>query len=251
MNSSLFRVLSFIHLFFSFLSFSTTFTPSDKLQVIQLTFEEITQEVLTLIKQDFLWSMDDLFPVFLYVVLRARYICCIPDTTFSRQCVSCFSGHKRIICMFHHSIRNLGSEVSLIEDLMDPCVQHGEHGIMFTTLKVMMRKKHRIQRKIYKKMFWKMSFSVLSGVLLSNSAWEDHIRSTTYRRTRPHAIMTDRWWADGGRGQDHGARQKTHFLNIPVNFFFFCNISLSVWYISSSSTIFLLIFEISLYEFSL
>ncbi|XP_028277552.1 alsin isoform X2 [Parambassis ranga] len=83
---------------------STTFTPSDKLQVIQLTFEEITNEVQTLLKQDFLWSMDDLFPVFLYVVLRAR-------------------------------IRNLGSEVSLIEDLMDPCVQHGEHGIMFTTLK--------------------------------------------------------------------------------------------------------------------
>ncbi|KAG5833177.1 hypothetical protein ANANG_G00273100 [Anguilla anguilla] len=67
---------------------STTFTPSDKLQVIQITFEEITQEVLALLKEDFLWSMDDLFPVFLYVVLRAR-------------------------------IRNLGSEVSLIEDLMD------------------------------------------------------------------------------------------------------------------------------------
>ncbi|KAM4537906.1 alsin isoform 1-T1 [Fundulus diaphanus] len=83
---------------------STTFTPSDKLQVIQLTFEQITQEVQSLLRQDFLWSMDDLFPVFLYVVLRAR-------------------------------IRNLGSEVSLIEDLMDPCVQHGEHGIMFTTLK--------------------------------------------------------------------------------------------------------------------
>ncbi|CAL8291222.1 unnamed protein product [Lota lota] len=83
---------------------STTFTPSDKLQVIQLTFEEITQEVQSLLKADFLWSMDDLFPVFLYVVLRAR-------------------------------IRNLGSEVSLMEDLMDPCVQHGEHGIMFTTLK--------------------------------------------------------------------------------------------------------------------
>uniref|UniRef100_A0A3B4BG27 VPS9 domain-containing protein n=1 Tax=Periophthalmus magnuspinnatus TaxID=409849 RepID=A0A3B4BG27_9GOBI len=81
----------------------TTFTPSDKLQLIQLTFEEITQEVQALLQQDFLWSMDELFPVFLYVVLRA--------------------------------IRNLGSEVSLIEDLMDPCVQHGEHGIMFTTLK--------------------------------------------------------------------------------------------------------------------
>lgn len=52
---------------------STTFTPSDKLQVIQLTFEEITQEVQALLKQDFLWSMDDLFPVFLYVVLRARW----------------------------------------------------------------------------------------------------------------------------------------------------------------------------------
>nr|XP_057908425.1 alsin isoform X2 [Doryrhamphus excisus] len=83
---------------------STTFTPSDKLQVIQLTFEEITKEVQSLLRRDFLWSMDDLFPVFLYVVLRAR-------------------------------IRNLGSEVNLIEDLMDPCVQHGEHGIMFTTLK--------------------------------------------------------------------------------------------------------------------
>lgn len=38
--------------------------------------------------------------------------------------------------VFLFRIRNLGSEVSLIEDLMDPCVQHGEHGIMFTTLKV-------------------------------------------------------------------------------------------------------------------
>ncbi|XP_067844063.1 alsin isoform X3 [Heptranchias perlo] len=83
---------------------STTFTPADKLDVIQQTFEEITQEVLTMLQEDFLWSMDDLFPVFLYVVLRAR-------------------------------IRNLGSEVHLIEDLMDPSVQHGEQGIMFTTLK--------------------------------------------------------------------------------------------------------------------
>ncbi|MGH0133525.1 UNVERIFIED_CONTAM: hypothetical protein FKN15_052981 [Acipenser sinensis] len=83
---------------------STTFTPTDKLHVIQQTFEEITQEVLSVLKKDFLWSMDDLFPVFLYVVLRAR-------------------------------IRNLGSEVHLIEDLMDPSVQNGEQGIMFTTLK--------------------------------------------------------------------------------------------------------------------
>ncbi|XP_041806349.1 alsin-like isoform X4 [Chelmon rostratus] len=83
---------------------STTFTPSDKLLVIQKTFEELTQEVKPLLHGDFLWCMDDLLPLFLYVVFRAR-------------------------------IRNLGAEVNLIEDLMDPNVQHGELGMMFTTLK--------------------------------------------------------------------------------------------------------------------
>ncbi|XP_030614260.1 alsin-like isoform X3 [Archocentrus centrarchus] len=83
---------------------STRFTPSDKLMVIQKTFEELTLEVKPLLDCDFLWCMDDLFPLFLYVVLRAR-------------------------------IRNLGAEVSLIEDLMDPNIQHGELGLMFTTLK--------------------------------------------------------------------------------------------------------------------
>lgn len=82
---------------------STTFTPSDKLQVIHLTFEELTQEVQGLLDGNYLWSMDDLFPLFLYVVLRAR-------------------------------IRNLGAEVSLIEDFMEPGLQHGELGLMFTTL---------------------------------------------------------------------------------------------------------------------
>ncbi|XP_077393602.1 alsin-like isoform X5 [Festucalex cinctus] len=83
---------------------STTFTPSDKLLVIQNTFEELTQEIKPMQDGDFLWCMDDLLPLFLYIVLRAR-------------------------------IRNLGAEVSLIEDLMDPNVQHGELGLMFTTLK--------------------------------------------------------------------------------------------------------------------
>ncbi|KAM9710020.1 alsin-like isoform 2-T2 [Menidia menidia] len=83
---------------------STTFTPSDKLVVIQRTFEELTTEVKPLLHGDFLWCMDDLFPLFLYVVLRAR-------------------------------IRSLGAEVNLIEDLMDPNLQHGEMGLMFTTLK--------------------------------------------------------------------------------------------------------------------
>ncbi|XP_061548671.1 alsin-like isoform X4 [Phycodurus eques] len=83
---------------------STTFTPSEKLLVIQNTFEELTQEIKPTQDGDFLWCMDDLLPLFLYIVLRAR-------------------------------IRNLGAEVSLIEDLMDPNVQHGELGLMFTTLK--------------------------------------------------------------------------------------------------------------------
>ncbi|KAG7502317.1 alsin-like isoform X2 [Solea senegalensis] len=83
---------------------STTFTPSDKLMVIQKTFEELTQEVKPMVDVGFLWCMDDLLPLSLYVVLRAR-------------------------------IRNLGAEISLIEDLMDPNIQHGEMGHMFTTLK--------------------------------------------------------------------------------------------------------------------
>ncbi|XP_026074542.1 alsin-like [Carassius auratus] len=83
---------------------STAFTPSDKLQVIQLTFEEVTQDVQALLGKEFLWCMDDLFPIFLYVVLRAR-------------------------------IRNLGSEVSLIEDLTDGSLQLGHLGFMLTTLK--------------------------------------------------------------------------------------------------------------------
>ncbi|TRZ00880.1 hypothetical protein DNTS_030251, partial [Danionella cerebrum] len=84
---------------------STAFTPSDKLQVIQLTFEEVTQDVQALLGQEFLWCMDDLFPIFLYVVLRAR-------------------------------IRNLGSEVSLIEDLTEGSIQLGQLGFMLTTLRV-------------------------------------------------------------------------------------------------------------------
>ncbi|XP_047457325.1 alsin-like isoform X2 [Mugil cephalus] len=83
---------------------STTFTPSDKLLVIQKTFEELNLEIKPLLVGDYLWCMDDLLPLFIYVVVRAR-------------------------------IRNLGAEVNLIDDLMDPNIQHGELGLMFTTLK--------------------------------------------------------------------------------------------------------------------
>lgn len=49
--------------------------------------------------------MDDLFPIFHYVVIRAQ-------------------------------IRHLGAEIHLIQDLMEPHLENGELGIMFTTLHV-------------------------------------------------------------------------------------------------------------------
>lgn len=49
------------------------------------------------------WCMDDLFPIFPYVVIRAQ-------------------------------IRHLGAEIHLIQDLMEPHLENGELGIMFTTL---------------------------------------------------------------------------------------------------------------------
>jgi len=49
--------------------------------------------------------MDDLFPLFQFIVVR-----------------SC--------------IQHLAAEIHFIDDLMEPHLQHGELGIMFTTLKV-------------------------------------------------------------------------------------------------------------------
>lgn len=49
--------------------------------------------------------MDELFPVFHFVVVRAQ-------------------------------ILQLGSEIHFIEDFLESCMQHGELGLMFTTLKV-------------------------------------------------------------------------------------------------------------------
>lgn len=82
---------------------STAFTAFDKLQAIRQTFEEINKEVQKGLG-DFLWNMDDLFPVFQYVVVRAR-------------------------------IRNLGSEINFVDDLMERHFLNGELGIMFTTVK--------------------------------------------------------------------------------------------------------------------
>ncbi|CAB3248214.1 unnamed protein product [Arctia plantaginis] len=82
----------------------TTFSPIEKLLVIRSTFQKMTIAVQQELGQNYLWSMDELFPVFHFVVVRAR-------------------------------ILQLGSEIHFIEDFLEPGMQHGELGLMFTTLK--------------------------------------------------------------------------------------------------------------------
>ncbi|KAK3595359.1 hypothetical protein CHS0354_008782 [Potamilus streckersoni] len=83
---------------------STAFCPQDKLEVIRKTCLQITQTIQSSIGEGHIWCMDDLFPVFQFVVIRAK---------------------------IHH----LGAEIQFIEDLMEPHLEFGELGLMFTTLK--------------------------------------------------------------------------------------------------------------------
>jgi amyotrophic lateral sclerosis 2 protein len=69
-------------------------------------FVSLLQAVQRELGTSYLWTMDDLFPVFHFVVVRSR-------------------------------ILQLGSEIHFIEDFMEPYLQNGELGIMFTTLKVL------------------------------------------------------------------------------------------------------------------
>ncbi|CAK9829874.1 ALS2 [Anthophora retusa] len=82
----------------------TTFSPLEKLLVVRNTFEQMTQAVQKQLGTTYLWTMDELFPVFCFVVVRA-------------------------------SVLQLGSEIHFMEDFMEPYLQNGELGIMFTTLK--------------------------------------------------------------------------------------------------------------------
>lgn len=84
----------------------TTFSPTEKLSVIQDTIKKMTPVARDILGDGYIWNMDDLFPVFLYVVVRAR-------------------------------ILQLGSELDFIENFMEPSLESGELGIMFTTLKVL------------------------------------------------------------------------------------------------------------------
>ncbi len=81
----------------------TTFTPVEKLDVMLDTFREVNEIGQDTCGPQHIWSMDDLFPVFQYLVVRAR-------------------------------ILQLGAEIHMIEDLMEQHHFNGEYGIAFTTL---------------------------------------------------------------------------------------------------------------------
>ncbi|XP_041374852.1 alsin-like isoform X2 [Gigantopelta aegis] len=81
----------------------TAFSPIDKLRVLEATFLQITKTVQASLKEDHVWCLDDLFPIFQFVVVRAQ-------------------------------IRHLGAEIHLVNDLMETHMQYGELGVMATTL---------------------------------------------------------------------------------------------------------------------
>ena len=51
----------------------TTFTPVEKLEVLLETFKEVNRIGTDTCGESFCWSMDDLFPVFQFIVVRATH----------------------------------------------------------------------------------------------------------------------------------------------------------------------------------
>ncbi|XP_065164846.1 alsin isoform X2 [Atheta coriaria] len=98
------RDLMFIEAVETLQSLITTFSPMEKLCVIKQTFKKMSECVREQLGENYKWNMDDLFPLFQYVVVRAR-------------------------------ILQLGSILEFVEDFMEPSLESGELGIMFTTLK--------------------------------------------------------------------------------------------------------------------
>jgi len=96
---------------------------------------------------EYQWSMDDLFPLFQFVVVR-----------------SC--------------IQHLAAEIHLIDDLMEPHLQHGELGIMFTTLKVPLNSLIVVV----------ITRTLAQLVLASDSASAAHTHTHTHTHTRLTAL---------------------------------------------------------------
>jgi amyotrophic lateral sclerosis 2 protein len=93
----------FVHAIETLQHIKTKFTPLEKLSVILDTFREINRVGQEMSGASFCWSMDELFPVFQYIVIRAR-------------------------------ILQLGAEIHLIQDLVESYLLTGEYGFMLITL---------------------------------------------------------------------------------------------------------------------
>ncbi|NWT01846.1 AL2CL protein, partial [Mionectes macconnelli] len=83
----------------------TTVDPREKLVILQKTYEEIESTVSRVVGKDYKLPMDDLLPLLMYVVSRAK-------------------------------IQHLGAEIHLIRDLMDPTNQGGMFDFLLTALEV-------------------------------------------------------------------------------------------------------------------
>ncbi|NXT09850.1 AL2CL protein, partial [Prunella fulvescens] len=83
----------------------TTVDPREKLEILRKTYEELERTVSRLLDADYRLPMDDLLPLLVFVVSRAK-------------------------------IQHLGAEIHLIRDLMDPTNQGGMLDFLLTALEV-------------------------------------------------------------------------------------------------------------------
>ncbi|NXO91490.1 AL2CL protein, partial [Certhia brachydactyla] len=81
----------------------TTVDPREKLEILRKTYEELERTVCRLLEKEFRLPMDDLLPLLMFVVSRAK-------------------------------IQHLGAEIHLIRDLMDPTNQGGMLDFLLTAL---------------------------------------------------------------------------------------------------------------------
>ncbi|NXO62386.1 AL2CL protein, partial [Phainopepla nitens] len=83
----------------------TTVDPREKLEILRKTYEELEHTVSRLLEKEFRLPMDDLLPLLMFIVSRAK-------------------------------IQHLGAEIHLIRDLMDPTNQGGMLDFLLTALEV-------------------------------------------------------------------------------------------------------------------
>lgn len=88
---------------------------------------------------------------------------------------------------------------------MDPCVQHGEHGIMFTTLKV--------NTAVIPSALWNYPWATLES--LSSSRRRATIRSSTRRSHNTHKTI---WWCCGMTDKHTSQSQCSIWSGEPVVF---------------------------------